>query len=506
MKGMVPDWLARARAARQAPAVGVALLALAALGQALGEVAPFTSPGQAVTNSATQVLLGGVAFTLLALAATIPLLFLRPAAAAIAVSAANVVLLAGFGEATVAGVIAQLIAAYRVGAAGGPRRGEGGVGAASLAVARAGSATDTGSVTDAAGLAGEDVVSAGGWPDWLRRLPGARQASALGSVGGANALSAGGWPDWLQRVPGARRVAGLGSAVAPYLGVVLAVPFLILALLGRGGDAAVVLAWGGSAAAATGIAVRARREARTRTAAGEALADTLLAHTARGERARIARELHDVVAHHISMVAVQAETARLTTPGLPAAGAQRFADIGDTARAGLTEMRRLLGVLREDAEEAGATVADRHPQPGLPQLAELVDVARDASGTAARLIVSGPVAEFDPGVELAAYRIVQEALTNARRHAPGAAVDVELRYDDAALRLLVRDNGPGPAQAPGVPEASGGHGAETSAGSGHGLLGMRERAIAVGGSLHTGAAPGGGFLVEAVLPAKPEVS
>ena len=149
-----------------------------------------------------------------------------------------------------------------------------------------------------------------------------------------------------------------------------------------------------------------------------------------------------MVAHHISMIAVQAETARLTTPGLPAAGAQRFAEIGDTARAGLTEMRRLLGVLREDG---GAATADRQPQPGLPQLNELIDEAREASGAGARLIVSGPVAEFDPGVELAAYRIVQEALTNARRHAPGRAVDVELRYADDALRLRVRDNGPGPA-------------------------------------------------------------
>ena len=231
----------------------------------------------------------------------------------------------------------------------------------------------------------------------------------------------------------------------------LAVPFLVLALAGRGGAAAVLLAWGGPAAAGAGIAVRARREARTRTAAGEALADTMLAHTARGERARIARELHDVVAHHISMVAVQAETARLTTPGLPAAGAHRFAEIGDTARAGLTEMRRLLGVLREDAEDAGATVADRHPLPGLPQLTELVDAARDASGAGIRLIVSGPVTEFDPGVELAAYRIVQEALTNARRHAPGAAVDVELCYADDALRLRVRDNGPGPEGSPETP-------------------------------------------------------
>jgi signal transduction histidine kinase len=276
------------------------------------------------------------------------------------------------------------------------------------------------------------------------------------------------------------------------IGAGLAVPFLVLALTSHGSVAAVLLAAGTPMAAAAGIAVRARREARTRTAAGEALADTLTEHTARGERARIARELHDVVAHHISMVAVQAETARLTTPGLPAAGAQRFAEIGDTARAGLTEMRRLLGVLREDAEDAGATVADRHPQPGLPQLAELIDAAREASASkATRLIVSGPVSEMDPGVELAAYRIVQEALTNARRHAPGAAVDVELRYDDRALHLRVRDNGPGPQD----PQAA----------EGHGLTGMRERALAVGGSLQTGAAAGGGFCVEADLPAKPEV-
>jgi signal transduction histidine kinase len=293
----------------------------------------------------------------------------------------------------------------------------------------------------------------------------------------------------LGRLDGPRRPDGF--ALAQPMAIGIAVPFGALALTSHGSVAAVLLAWGAPAAAATGIAVRARHEARTRTAAGEALADTLSEHTARGERARIARELHDVVAHHISMVAVQAETARLTTPGLPAAGAQRFAEIGDTARAGLTEMRRLLGVLREDAQDAGATVAGRHPQPGLPQLAELIDAVREASGAAARLIVSGPVAEFDPGVELAAYRIVQEALTNARRHAPGAAVDVELRYDDNALHLRIRDNGPGPAQAPG---------------GGHGLLGMRERALAVGGSLRTGAAAGGGFFVAAELPAKPEIA
>jgi signal transduction histidine kinase len=397
---MAADWLARVTTARHAPAVGGVLLALAAAGQAIAQAVSHAQQNHVATPGAVLAVEYAIPLLALALLATLPLILFRPAAAALVIAAANAASLAWFGTATAAGIVAQLIACYRLGRLDEPR-----------------------------------------------------------------------WP----------------------IGPGLAVPFLVLTLTSHGSVAAVLLAAGTPMAAAAGIAVRARREARTRTAAGEALADTLTEHTARGERARIARELHDVVAHHISMVAVQAETARLTTPGLPAAGAQRFAEIGDTARAGLTEMRRLLGVLREDAEDAGATVADRHPQPGLPQLAELIDAAREASASkAARLIVSGPVAELDPGVELAAYRIVQEALTNARRHAPGAAVDVELRYDDRALHLRVRDNGPGPP----VP-----HTAE-----GHGLTGMRERALAVGGSLRTGAAAGGGFCVEADLPAKPEAS
>jgi len=276
---------------------------------------------------------------------------------------------------------------------------------------------------------------------------------------------------------------------AQYAALGLTVPFLVLALA-AGGPAGtetwvltVVLAALVPAAAWAGVARRARAEALLHTAATQAIAGTLVEHTARGERARIARELHDVVAHHISMIAVQTETARLTTPGMPAAGAQRLSEIGDTARAGLTEMRRLLGVLREDAQ---AEVADRHPQPGLEQLPCLVDEARESSGAACRFIISGPPVTVGPGVGLAAYRIVQEALTNARRHAPGAAVDVEVHYGDGELRLLIRDNGPGPER--------------TAPAGGHGLLGMRERAAAVGGELRAGAATVGGFLVEARLP------
>jgi signal transduction histidine kinase len=315
-------------------------------------------------------------------------------------------------------------------------------------------------------------------------------------------------------VMAAYRLARAGSRL---LAIVLAAPFLGLALVLAAAVSrpvlppgsvsglalagletrvlAVLLASAIPVAVVAAIARGAREEDRSHSATRELAEGMLADHLARGERARIARELHDVVAHHISVIAVQAETARLTTPGLPDAGAERFAAIGDTARAGLTEMRRLLGVLREDAHLAEPDIpapattgptADRHPQPGLAQLGDLIDEAREASGSVVRLIVSGPVARLDPGVELAAYRIVQEALTNARRHAPGAAVDVELRYDGDLLRLRIRDNGPGPA----------------ARHTGHGLLGMRERAAAAGGSLRTGDAPGGGFRIEAQLPAK----
>jgi signal transduction histidine kinase len=292
----------------------------------------------------------------------------------------------------------------------------------------------------------------------------------------------------------------LGRRGSQLLAAGLALSLLVLALAGPAGSGAripaVLLAALGPAAAWAGAARRARSEAAEHSAAREVIAGSLVEHTARGERARVSRELHDVVAHHISMIAVQAETARLTTAGMPAAGAQRLSAIGDTARAALTEMRRLLGVLREDTR---ADVADRQPQPGLLQLNELLDEARDASGSGIRLIVSGPMTTLDPGVELAAYRIVQEALTNARRHAPGAAVDVELHYAPGALWLRIRDNGPGP------PPASPSPSTATPPG-GHGLLGMRERAAAVGGELRTGAGNGGGFVVEAVLPATAEVA
>jgi signal transduction histidine kinase len=250
------------------------------------------------------------------------------------------------------------------------------------------------------------------------------------------------------------------------------------------------------AVTATGVgrARRLRGEAVARDASSRAVADSLVEHAARGVRAKIARELHDVVAHHISLIAVQAEAARLTTGGMPTEGAKRLVAIGDTARQALTEMRRLLDVLRDDA----GTEMTRQPQPGVAQLVELIDEARDSGPAGVRLIVRGPARPLDPGVELTAYRIVQEALTNARRHAAGAAVDVELRYTPDALLIRIRDNGPGPAARTG--RTAGGR-AGTASGTGYGLDGMRERAAMVGGTLRAGPAAASGFLVEAVLPA-----
>jgi len=199
------------------------------------------------------------------------------------------------------------------------------------------------------------------------------------------------------------------------------------------------------------------------------------------DRAHIARELHDIVAHHISGIAVQAETARFTTPGVSEQGAERFAAIGDSARDALDEMRRLLGVMRAP-DRAG----DLAPQPGLDRIDALADEHR-ALGAELRLTVSGTVREVPETLGLVAYRVVQEALTNARRHAPGAPVEVSLDYRPEALRIVVCDRGPG---------ASG----EAGAAGGFGLAGMRERVEVVGGSLAAGDGPDGGFVVAAELP------
>ena len=203
------------------------------------------------------------------------------------------------------------------------------------------------------------------------------------------------------------------------------------------------------------------------------------------ERARIARELHDVVAHHMSVVAIQAEAAPYRVPDPPEELTQGFATIRRNALAALTELHRVLGLLREgDAAEL-----EPQPQPTLDRLDDLVAGVRDA-GLRVTLEFSGRSRSLPPGVEVSAYRIVQEALSNVLRHAPGATARVEVARGAADLELRVV-NGPSPRPDPPAP---------ASARNGHGLLGMRERAEMLGGTLTTGRTPDGGYAVTAVLP------
>ena len=202
------------------------------------------------------------------------------------------------------------------------------------------------------------------------------------------------------------------------------------------------------------------------------------------ERAAIARELHDVVAHHMSVMVVQAGAARAVGETDPAATAEALRQIEASGRTGLAEMRRLLEVLKAEEDGDG-----RAPQPGLARLNELLDAMR-ASGLPVEAVVEGTPRALSPGVDLSAYRIVQEALTNSLRHAGGASARVVVRYEPDALELEIADDGPGP---PEDPEASGGHG----------LIGMRERVQLFGGELEAGPRPGGGFLVVARLPSEP---
>ncbi|MER7520933.1 sensor histidine kinase [Streptomyces sp. NPDC126499] len=208
------------------------------------------------------------------------------------------------------------------------------------------------------------------------------------------------------------------------------------------------------------------------------------------ERTRIARELHDVVAHHMSVITVQADSAPYRIPELPDAAREEFASIAAGARESLAEMRRLLAVLRSDG-----TDGERAPQPGLDRVQQLVE-ATVRAGVPAELSMAaglGDTVELSPAVDLSAYRIVQEALANVVRHAPGAATRVSVRADDEGwLHILVVN---GPAEERGSP-------LEGGTGTGHGLVGMRERVRLTGGSLDTGPLPDGGFRVAARLPTR----
>ncbi|MFF8505352.1 sensor histidine kinase [Streptomyces anulatus] len=210
------------------------------------------------------------------------------------------------------------------------------------------------------------------------------------------------------------------------------------------------------------------------------------------ERARIARELHDVVAHNVSVMVVQADGAAYVMDAAPDQAKQALETISSTGRQALAEMRRLLGVLRTgDAPESGEYV----PQPDVEQIEDLVAQVRQ-TGLAVDFKVEGTPRPLPSGVELTAYRVVQEALTNTRKHGgPDAGASVRLVYFDDGLGLLIEDDGRGAAH-----ELYADGGAD---GAGHGMIGMRERIGMVGGTLDAGPRPGGGFRISALLPLKP---
>ncbi|NUR95743.1 MAG: sensor histidine kinase [Kribbellaceae bacterium] len=205
------------------------------------------------------------------------------------------------------------------------------------------------------------------------------------------------------------------------------------------------------------------------------------------ERARIARELHDVVAHHLSVVVVRADSAPHRLADVPDAVRAEFTGIADEARASLTEMRRVLRLLREPSEQP----QELGPQPGLLDVAELVESTRRA-GADVRLTSDLP-SGLDPAVELTAYRVVQEGLSNAVRHALHAVVEVAVRRTAGELEVIVLNEKPPRAVVP-------------APGSGQGLRGMRERVALVDGTVSAGPTPGGGYLVQAVIPVGQEVA
>jgi len=196
------------------------------------------------------------------------------------------------------------------------------------------------------------------------------------------------------------------------------------------------------------------------------------------ERATIARELHDVIAHSVSVMTVQAGAARLLLDQDPPRARESLIAVEETGRQALGEMRRLLGILRGDEHET-----DLAPQPGIADIGALVEQIR-AAGLPVDVVVEGERKRLPPGVDLAAYRVVQEALTNALKHAGAARAQVSIRYGATALELVVTNNGT----------------ARVNGRRGHGLIGLRERVALYGGHFEAGPRPDGGYAVRASLP------
>ena len=241
-------------------------------------------------------------------------------------------------------------------------------------------------------------------------------------------------------------------------------------------------AWGaGLLSRASGANLRA---ARARAERAEAELDREAARAAEVERSRIARELHDVVAHHVSLMAVQAEAAASLLPGKPEQASRSVQIVGDTARQALTELRRLLGVLRAPAEPP-----DTMPSASLADLGPVLDQVREA-GMPVELDVLGTPFPLAPSIEVTAFRIVQEALTNTLRHTAAPRACVTVRYEPGFVTVAVTDRGPRREPPAAVN------------GSGLGLAGIAERVASCGGNLAVGPTAEDGFAVTARLPAR----
>jgi signal transduction histidine kinase len=249
-------------------------------------------------------------------------------------------------------------------------------------------------------------------------------------------------------------------------------------------------------AGAAGVLSRAKRAsllaAQSRAERAEAEIDRQASRTAARERTRIARELHDVVAHHVSLIAVQAEAATSLLPDRPAAARRSVEIIGDTARLALTELRRLLGVLRGPSERL-----ETAPSVSLDGIGEVLDQVRE-TGLPVDFEIAGTSGPLAPGVDLTAYRIVQEALTNTIRHARAARAAVTLNYEPGYITVSVTDSGQ---RAGGNGGAANGAQEPLPNGAGLGLAGIAERVASCGGNLTVGPTDAGGFAVTARLPA-----
>jgi signal transduction histidine kinase len=286
------------------------------------------------------------------------------------------------------------------------------------------------------------------------------------------------------------------SVSLPFAVAVLGGSALCAAAVGGGDADAADIAVGYFSAITAWVVGDTTRGQRERTAWLEQRRAESARQAARDERLRIARDLHDVVAHHVSVIAVQAEAAQEVMTSQPDRASAAMASAADTARTALGELRRMLGVLRSDQSLA--------PQPDLDTVDELVESVRHA-GLPVSVRTTGEPRPVAASVGLTVYRVVQEALTNVLKHAGTCRAEVRLEFGDDELLVTVVDDGTGSPASP--PSAagngrgggrSGGHGG--GGGGGHGLVGMRERVAAVGGRFAAGPAPGGGFEVSARLP------